>query len=165
MRVHAELGPGFLESVYQRSLAIQMREQTVPFNREVGLEVTYHGESVGTYRADFICHGSIVVELKALPSIGRTEISQLAHYLRATNHSLGILLNFGSTSLQYQRVVGGHTLSRRHELDSEVAAEETESGKLRGANEVKTPNASVESVFAHTVMANPGPPKPPGPFI
>jgi GxxExxY protein len=118
MQVHRELGAGFLESVYQRSLAVQMREHRIPFEREVSLEVRYHGESVGMYRADFICHGAVIVELKAISSIGRAEVSQLAHYMRATNQSLGLLLNFGSTSLQYQRVVGPQVVPRRHELDA-----------------------------------------------
>ncbi|MEA3166043.1 MAG: hypothetical protein QOJ26_912 [Thermoplasmata archaeon] len=149
MQVHRELGPGFLESVYQRSLAVQLREHGIAFEREVALEVTYHGESVGTYRADFICHGTIIVELKALPSIGRAEVSQLAHYMRATNQTLGLLLNFGSTSLQYQRVVGRQVIPRRHELDADDKPR-PESVKFPKANDGKAPNPSVESVFAHT---------------
>ena len=149
MQVHSELGAGFLESVYQRSLAVQLREHRIPFEREVQLEVTYHGECVGTYRADFVCHGAVVVELKALPTIGRAEVSQLAHYMRATNHGLGLLLNFGSTSLQYQRVIGKRLVPSRHEQDDEGQPAE-DSVKFPKAAEEQAPNASVESVFAHT---------------
>ena len=144
MDVHSELGPGFLESVYQRALAIRFREKGVPHRREVALDVSFHGESVGSFRADFVCHDSIVVELKAQVGVRSSEISQLANYLRATGHRLGVLLNFGSTSLQFHRVIDGRALPKRHDLDgpAESVSLPTAAGQA--------PEASVESVSALT---------------
>ena len=139
MDVHRELGSRFLEVVYQRALAIRMTELGIPFEREVPLEIVFHGQSIGVFRADFICHGSVVVELKALPRVGQEEIAQLGHYLTATGRSLGLLLNFGSASLQFIRVIGGKVVPLRHESDA---------GNLwdSRSREAKDPFVSVKSV-------------------
>ncbi|MEA3165288.1 MAG: hypothetical protein QOJ26_132 [Thermoplasmata archaeon] len=105
MLIHRELGPGLLEVTYQSALAIEFAERSIPFAREVPIEVWFRGQRLGgVYRADFECFGEILVELKAIPSVGRTEVSQLAHYLTATGKPPGLLLNFGAESLQFQRV-------------------------------------------------------------
>ena len=106
MRVHGELGQGFLEITYQNALAMEFESRGIPFEREVPIAIWYLGRRVGgNYRADFRTHGELIVELKALPSLGRTEAAQLAHYLAATGSKVGLLLNFGARSLQFQRVI------------------------------------------------------------
>ena len=106
MEVHRVLGNGFLEAVYQEALAIEMEKQSIPFEREVALEVHYKGKPLkASYRADFVCYGEIIVELKALERLSGKETAQLIHYLKATGFHRGLLLNFGTPSLQVKRVV------------------------------------------------------------
>lgn len=106
MAVHAQLGPGFLEPVYQEALAMEFTLSEIPFAREVSLPIHYRGQKLATfYRADFICYGSVVVELKALKTIGSTEQSILINYLKATRMERGLLLNFGAQSLQLKRMI------------------------------------------------------------
>jgi GxxExxY protein len=79
MLIHRELGRGYLEATYQSALAIEFEERGLPFLEQVPIDVWFRGRQLGgTYRADFVCYGDIIVELKALPSIGRAEVSQLA---------------------------------------------------------------------------------------
>ena len=95
MEVHKQLGCGFLEPVYQESLAIELESRSIPFRREVRLPVHYKGQLLGTcYCADFICFESIVVELKALARMSGSEESQVINYLKATGYEIGLLLNF-----------------------------------------------------------------------
>lgn len=129
MQVHSELGPGYLEAVYQGALSIQFEEQRLPFEQQVPLRVSYHGRPVGApYRADFVCYGDVLVELKAITTLTRADVAQLANYLTATGLRLGLLLNFGGTSLQYQRVIGRHAVPRRHNHDAR--AKETAASSL-----------------------------------
>jgi GxxExxY protein len=106
MEVHKQLGHGFLEPVYQEALAIELGKRTIPFRREVRLPIHYKGLRLDTtYCADFICFESIVVELKALARLSGTEDSQIINYLKATSFQLGLLLNFGTRSLEHRRLV------------------------------------------------------------
>jgi GxxExxY protein len=106
MEVQRQLGCGFLEPVYQKALAIEFAERHIPFWREVRLSVRYKEQPLETgYCADFICFDSIVVELKALARLGGTEESQVINYLKATGHEVGLLLNFGTRSLEHRRLV------------------------------------------------------------
>jgi GxxExxY protein len=106
MEVHRELGPGFLEVPYQEALARELGDRAIPFEREAILPILYKGRPLDClYRADFICHGSIIVELKAIRSISSVEEAQLLNYLKATGHERGLLLNFGALSLQVKRMV------------------------------------------------------------
>lgn len=107
MKVHASLGPGFLEIAYQRALAIEFGKRGIPFSQEVAIELSYEGIPLGVpFRVDFTCWDEVMVELKALPSIGRAERNQLIHYLQGGGYGTGLLINFGATSLQFERVVG-----------------------------------------------------------
>lgn len=106
MVVHTELGAGFLESVYQEALAREFTSRGIPFVAEVELPIHYKGERLNTFfRADFICYGEVVVELKALKALTGVEESQLLNYLKATGHERGLLLNFGSPRLEVKRMV------------------------------------------------------------
>jgi GxxExxY protein len=106
MEVHGELGCGFLEAVYQEALEIEFQIQQIPFRREVKLEIYYKEQLLKKYyEADFICFNNIIVELKALSTLTSEHEAQLLNYLKATNMKLGILINFGGTSLQYKRMV------------------------------------------------------------
>jgi GxxExxY protein len=107
MEVHRILGMGFLEPVYQSALEREFDRLGVPFGREVELPVYYKGQPLGvSYRADFLCYGDVLVELKALDRLTKRESAQIVHYLAASRLNRGLLLNFGTSSLQYKRFVG-----------------------------------------------------------
>ena len=107
MEVHRQLGPGFLEPVYQEALTVELRLREIPFQREVVLPIHYKGQRLEcSYRADFVCYGSVLLELKALDKLGPVEESQIINYLKITGMEVGLLLNFGTSRLEYRRFVG-----------------------------------------------------------
>ena len=106
MEVHRQLGCGFLEPVYQEALAIEFTQREIPFLREEKLALVYKGQPLDTsYCADFICYRSVVVELKALSRMSGTEEAQVINYLKATGLQVGLLVNFGTRSLEHRRFV------------------------------------------------------------
>jgi GxxExxY protein len=106
MEVHRELGHGFLEAVYQEALAIELAKRNIPFQREVPLPVEYKGQRLTcSYRADFVCFESVVVELKAMAELTGADEAQLINELKAAGLNRGLLLNFGAPSLEYKRLV------------------------------------------------------------
>lgn len=106
--VHTELGCGFLEAVYRFALPIEFERLGVPFAIEPTLPISYKGRELPLhYRADFICFEDVIVEVKALDAITGREEAQLLNYLKASRIRRGLLLNFGSTSLQHKRMVLG----------------------------------------------------------
>ncbi len=106
MAVHGELGHGFLEGVYQEAMARELGYRNIPFQKEVALPISYRGQPLLTfYRSDFICFGSLFVELKALQRLSGSEEAQIINYLKASNLSRAILLNFGTSTLEYERLV------------------------------------------------------------
>lgn len=109
MRVHRNLGVGFLEAVYADALEVEFRRQGVPFQREVPFAVAYEGQRLKAhYRADFVCYAEVLVELKALPGTGLPETAQVVNYLRVSGLGVGLLLNFGVGSLEHRRYVFTH---------------------------------------------------------
>ncbi len=104
IEVHKQLGCGFLEGVYQEAMAQELTEQGIPFEREKELPVEYKGKRLNvTYRADFICSGTIIVELKAMSRLSGVEEAQVLNYMKATGLETGILINFGAKSLETRR--------------------------------------------------------------
>ncbi len=104
--VHKELGPGFLEAVYQEVLTIEFQNQKIPYEREKDLKLYYKNVQLQKrYKVDFVCYDNIIIEVKALSGLNSEHESQLLNYLRATNLRLGILINFGQKSLKYKRLV------------------------------------------------------------
>ena len=106
MEVHKVLGAGFLEPVYQEALAYEFYLQNIPFEREKKLTIRYKDiELEKMYSADFVCYDAIIVELKALSGLTSEHEAQVLNYLKATGYKLGILVNFGSKTLEYKRLV------------------------------------------------------------
>ncbi|MBM3180288.1 MAG: GxxExxY protein [Chloroflexi bacterium] len=109
MEIHRQLGHGFLEAVYQEAAVIEFPLKQIPFEREVNLPVKYKNTALPIhYRADFICFSEIIVEFKALSRLSSVEEAQLLNYLKATGLQRGLLINFGTSSLQYKRLVWGY---------------------------------------------------------
>ena len=106
MAVHNELGCGFLETVCQEALEQEFLFREVPYAREKKLAVQYKGQKLQChYQADFICFDSVIVELKALQTLSGMEEAQVINYLKASNLDKALLINFGTTRLEYKRFV------------------------------------------------------------
>ena len=103
MRVHAALGNGFQEVIYQRALAMEMRDAGLSFSREHEMPVYYKYEQIG--RVDFLVEGVVSVELKAITVLEDVHLAQAINYLEAYDLEIGLLINFGARSLQFKRVV------------------------------------------------------------
>ena len=94
--VYHEKGAGFLESVYQECLELEMRQEDIPFVSQPKLEFDYKGQKLKSeFQPDMICFGKIILELKAIRELTDEHRSQVHNYLRATGHRLGMLVNFG----------------------------------------------------------------------
>jgi GxxExxY protein len=102
------LGAGFLESVYEKALCIELRRQGLEFERQKSLSVSYKGEVVGSYVADIVVENKLLVELKALSRLTSEHDAQVMNYLCATGLSVGLLLNFGTSRLGVRRIVWQH---------------------------------------------------------
>ena len=106
MKVHTELGPGFLESVYQEALEKQFIKDNIPYEREKLLHIYFDGDKLKKrFKADFVCYETIIVELKATPFIYQSDTDQTVNYLKSTKFNLGLLVCFGSRSLTYKRLL------------------------------------------------------------
>ena len=104
MKVHATLGSGFQEVIYQRALEIEMRRQGLSFAREMEMTIFYEGIDIGTRRVDFFVEDKIMVELKALSALNDANLAQAINYLEAYKMPIGLLINFGSKSMEHKRV-------------------------------------------------------------
>ncbi len=104
MKVQSTLGNGFQEVIYQRALAIEMQNQRLTFEREMEMSIFYEGHDIGTRRVDFFVEGNIMVELKALIKLEEVHLAQAMNYCQAYNLPIGLLINFGSKSMEFKRV-------------------------------------------------------------
>ena len=104
MKVHNVLGNGFQEVIYQRCLAIELEKAGIRFKREVEQDIFYEDLVVGKRRADFVVEELITVELKACVNLENYHLAQAKNYVVAYNFNIGLLINFGATSLQYKKI-------------------------------------------------------------
>lgn len=105
MEVHRILGNGFQEVVYQRALEEEFKLQGLQFSREHEMEIKYKTKNVGTRRVDFFVENRVMVELKALIQLEDVHLAQAINYLEAYGLDVGLLINFGNSSLQFKRVM------------------------------------------------------------
>ena len=105
MEVHKHLGNGFQEVVYQRALSIELNLQWLDHEREKEMPLHYKGNDIGTRRVDFFVMGKIMVEIKAIIQLEDVHLAQAINYLEAYGMDIGLLINFGSRSLQFKRVM------------------------------------------------------------
>ncbi len=103
--VRKKLGLGHKENVYHNALEIEFRKANIPFESKSNISINYEGKSVGVYQPDFVIDGKILIELKALPEIGRSQIEQAWSYLKGCDYKLALLVNFGSGELEIRRIV------------------------------------------------------------
>ena len=104
IRVHEDLGPGFLESVYEEALGIELAAQGLSFERQRPVIIHYREQPVGEHRIDLLVEDQIVVELKAIAAFDPIHYAVLLSYLKATKQVLGLLINFAAPTLQVKRV-------------------------------------------------------------
>ena len=114
MEVHRELGHGYLELVYERALEVELKSKGVKFETQVPMPVSYKGHSVGTFVADLVVANCIIVELKASELTTPRDEAQLINYLKAAKIPVGLLFNFGSSSLKTKRLV--HQYNEDHPI-------------------------------------------------
>ena len=104
--MHKELGCGFLESVYQAALEEEFKSQDIPHKSQPVVQIFFKGKPLNKiYQADFICYDEALVEIKALSELSGVEEAQIINYLKATGLKVGLLINFGSKSLEHKRLV------------------------------------------------------------
>jgi GxxExxY protein len=106
-----ELGPGFLEAVYENALCFELKQQGIEVERQVPLDVCYKGEMVGKYFADILVENRLLLELKSVSRLAPEHKAQVINYLKATDLNVGLLINFGKPKTEIQRVVWKHNES------------------------------------------------------
>ncbi len=102
--VHRELGPGYLESFYEEALCNELEERGIPFQRQVPIDVFYHGRLLGQHRLDLLVNGTLVVELKAVQALENIHFAVTRSYMKAVDTESGLLLNFAAMPLTVKRV-------------------------------------------------------------
>ena len=105
MQVHTELGNGFPEVIYQRSLALEFQDQDIGYKRELSMPLFYKGKPVGKRRVDFLVEEKVLVELKAVSEINDRHFNQILNYLTAYQLEIGLLINFGENNLKFKRFI------------------------------------------------------------
>ncbi len=100
MRVHSVLGPGLLENAYEDAFAVELEQRTIPYEREVPVDLAYQGRRIKRYRLDIVVDRKVVVELKAVARLHPVHSSQMLTYLRLTQLPVGIILNFHERHLR-----------------------------------------------------------------
>lgn len=104
IEVHRTLGPGFLESVYQNSLEIELLRRNLKIEKEKELTIRYRGEIVGRHRLDLVVDDSVIIELKTVDDLSKAHYAQIRSYLAASGLKLGILVNFASFKADFRRI-------------------------------------------------------------
>lgn len=122
IRVHEALGPGFLEGIYEEAFCIELAEIHLRFQRQVPIVIRYRQRTIGEHRLDLLVEDQVVVELKAVSGFDNIHFATVRSYLKATNCTLGLLLNFASSTLQIKRV-GREWHSRSNETHGFLASE------------------------------------------
>ncbi len=105
MEVHSNLGPGFLESVYEEAMVVELSVRSIEFERQKDIDVFYKEVKIKQFICDILVEGKIIIELKALKKLTDIEYAQTLNYLKATGLKVGLLLNFGEKSLKYKRFI------------------------------------------------------------
>ena len=105
LKVHRQLGPGFIEKLYQRALEIELTKNKIKVEREKLLKLTYDGVNIGSDKVDFMVEGKVLVELKAVSELSSVHRAQLISYLKASLLRVGLLINFAQIKLQVKRVI------------------------------------------------------------
>ncbi len=118
MKIHRYLGNGFREVIYQRCLEIELLKSGLEFEREKEQRIFYEGACVGTRRVDFLIEDVILIELKAVINLENVHLAQAINYLEAFNLEVGLLINFGATSLQFKRLQNKKKLPKSSSLKS-----------------------------------------------
>ncbi|MBA2270638.1 MAG: GxxExxY protein [Chthoniobacterales bacterium] len=111
VRVHTALGPGFLESIYEEALSVELRLLRVQFERQKPVPIFYRGHAVGEHRLDLLIESSVVVELKAITALENVHFATVRSYLKALGLEDALLLNFNATRLVVKRVGREYTPS------------------------------------------------------
>ena len=121
MEVHKELGSGFLEAVYQEALERELADRKIPFETHPVIKISYKGKHLKkSYQPDFICYNDIIVEIKAISILSVLEEAQVINYLKATGFKVGLLVNFGSKSLEHKRYVYNLLRSERNTVATAI---------------------------------------------
>lgn len=112
MDLHSNLGNGFLEAVYEQGMLNEFEEAGIKADSQVSLEVVYKGKILGKYKADIIVEDKVILELKTANYISDAHRAQLLGYLNTTGYKVGLLINFGSSSLEHERLVNQKSIRK-----------------------------------------------------
>ncbi len=105
MAIHNEVGPGFLEEIYQRAMAVGLRADGIAYDLEYPINVQFRGQSVGSFKLDFVVERTVILELKAVAALAAVHQQQIIAYLAASGLPVGLLINFGAAHLEYKRLL------------------------------------------------------------
>lgn len=105
INIHKELGPGFVEKIYQRAMYLDLQRSPLGFEREKKIKIVYHGVDLGYEKVDFIIENKVIVELKAVSEIQEIHRAKVISYLKASKCEVGLILNFATPKLTIKRVV------------------------------------------------------------
>ena len=151
--VKKELGLGHKESVYHKALEIEFKKEGLKFESEKIVNVEYEGEKVGTYIPDFIIDDKIIIELKALPEIGKPQEEQVWSYLKGSTYKLAMLVNFGSTDVSFKRLVFD---SAREKAMSSASSQSESVSSLRQSASSQRESAQIEGEYILNLIDTPG---------
>jgi GxxExxY protein len=98
--VHRALGPGYLESIYEQAMCVELKLRGISFQQQVPVPITHKGVAIGLHRLDLLVEGKLIVEIKTVKSLASIQSAQAISYLKATGHNLALLINFNSTVLR-----------------------------------------------------------------